>query len=260
MKRGYFTLCGSKNSIIRIFGRIEALSKAAADLFEETARLSVASRGRFVVALSGGRTPRNAYQLLAGTPYRERIPWQQTYVFWGDERCVPRGDPNNNARMAFDTFLNYVPIPRSHIHPIPSEELPEKCADAYENLLRDFFQDQAPRFDLILLGLGEDGHTASLFPNSVVLEEQNRWVRELYLPEQKMYRVTLTPLIINKATRIAFLVQGADKAHIVRQVLAGPLQPKHLPAQLIRPTEGDLQWLMDDSAAAGLQHGEVLEG
>jgi len=253
MKRGCFTLCGSKNSIIRIFGGIEALSKAAADLFAETAQHSVESRGRFVVALSGGQTPRNTYRLLADPPYRERIPWLQTYVFWGDERCVPRGDPNNNARMAFDIFLSNVPIPESHVYPIPSEDLPEKCAVAYEKQLRDFFENQPPRFDLILLGLGKDGHTASLFPNTPVLEEQNHWVRELYLSEQSMNRITFTPLIINQAVRIAFLVQGADKADIVRQVLAGPLLPRQFPAQLVCPTEGELLWLLDDSAAAGLE-------
>ncbi len=250
-------MSGNKNSVVRIFRGIGALIKAAADLFADTARNSVASRGRFVVALSGGQTPKNAYQLLAGTTYSERIPWEQTHIFWGDERCVPRDDPKNNARMAFDTLLNYVPIPRSNIHPIPSEESSEKCADAYEKLLRDFFQDQPPRFDLIFLGLGENGHTASLFPNTPILSEQKRWVRHLYLAEQNMYRVSLTSVIINQATLIAFLAYGGNKSHILQQVLAGPFQPQHLPAQLIRPVQGDLLWLVNESAAIELLRSDL---
>jgi 6-phosphogluconolactonase len=237
---------------IRIYPGIEALSKAAAELFTERALHCVASKGRFAVALSGGQSPQQTYRLLAGEPYRDRIPWQQIHVFWGDERCVPRGHPKNNARMAFDALLDYVPIPRGHIHPISSEDLPQKCADAYEKLLRDFFLDQPPRFDLTFLGLGEDGHTASLFPNTPVLDDQTRWVRDVHPVGQDMFRVSLTAHIINQGALIAFLVYGSNKSYILQQVLSGPFRTHDLPAQLIRPVEGQLLWLVDESAASDL--------
>jgi 6-phosphogluconolactonase len=239
--------------MVRIFNGMEALSKAAADLFTKTALHSVASRGRFAVALSGGQTPREVYRLLAGEPYREQVPWQQTHVFWGDERYVPRDDPMNNARMAFDAFLDHVPIPRSNIHSIPTEESPEQCAATYEKLLRCFFQDQRPRFDLIFLGLGEDGHTASLFPNTPILSDEERWVGDLYVAGQNAHRLTFTASLINQANLIVFLVFGSNKSHVLQQVLSGPFRPQDLPAQLVRPVEGDLLWLVDESAAFELQ-------
>ncbi len=257
MKRGYFILSGTKNSVVHVFDGIESLSRAAADLFTETARNSVKLRGRFVVALSGGHSPRNAYELLAVAPHRELVPWQQTQVFWGDERCVPREDPNNNARMAFDTFLDRVPIPRSNIHPIPSEELPKECAEAYEKLLRDFFQDQPPRFDLIFLGLGENGHTASLFPNTPILSDQEHWVKDVYLTGQNVHRVSLTAVIINQAAVIAFIVCGSNKSGILQRVLCGPFRPQDIPAQLIRPVTGELLWLVDKSAASELHPNDL---
>ena len=231
---------------------MEALSKAAADLFVQAARSSVEARGRFVVALSGGHSPERTYQLLASVPYRDQVAWDKTYVFWGDERCVPRDDPRNNARTAFAMLLNHVPIPRGHIHPIPSEELPSEAADRYETTLRNFFRTQPPRFDLIFLGLGEDGHTASLFPNTTILEEWDRWAKEVYLTDQNMYRVSLTAPTINQAATIAFLVCGSNKSRVLREVLSGPGRPQELPAQLIGPIAGDLLWLVDDEAAREL--------
>jgi 6-phosphogluconolactonase len=193
------------------------------------------------------------YGLLARSPYRELVPWDKTHVFWGDERCVPKDDPKNNAAAAFDALLDHVPIPADQIHRILSDASPQEAAQQYDGLLRDLFRNQQPRFDLIFLGLGEDGHTASLFPGSPVLDEQEQWVKEACLPEQNMFRVTLTLVVINQAARIAFLVQGRDKAKILREILAGPGSHGQLPAQRIRPVHGELIWLIDEEAARDLK-------
>ncbi len=243
----------TNKTIVRVYLGTEALSEAAADVFVETARSSVAIRGRFVVGLSGGQTPLPTYRILSRVPYRTHVPWEKTHVFWGDERCVPREDPRNNAAKAFEALLNHVPIPADQIHPVPSDALPQEAADRYEELLRGFFPDQGPCFDLIFLGLGEDGHTASLFPKSPVLDEQERWVKEAYLTEQNMYRVTLTAAAINRAARVAFLVQGRNKSQVLQKVLAGPYEPRLLPAQLVRPGQGELMWLIDEEAAWDLK-------
>ena len=238
---------------VRVYSGMEALSTAAGELFTETARTSAAVRGRFAVALSGGRTPLPTYRLLSQPPYSELVPWDKTHVFWGDERCVPPDDPRNNAATALDELLNHVLIPANQIHRIVCEASPREAADRYEAVLRNFFQDRGPRFDLIFLGIGEDGHTASLFPGSPALDEQERWVKEAYQPEQRMHRVTLTAVAINAASRIAFLVQGRDKSTILQKIFANAGAPERLPAQHIRPNRGELIWLIDEEAASGLK-------
>lgn len=238
---------------VRVHADIDVLYRAAAGVFTQIARKSVTSKGRFLVALSGGKTPLGAYKLLSQSPYRELVAWSKTHVFWGDERCVPSDDDRNNARSAMQALLEHVPIPKDQIHPIPTEQPPEKAAEQYEALLRRFFPDGAPRFDLILLGLGEDGHTASLFPGSPALDERDRWVKEVFLQKSDMLRVTLTVPAIVEAETIVFLVQGSDKAEALKKVLQGPYRPQELPAQLIRPKRGELLWLVDDEAAQGLQ-------
>jgi 6-phosphogluconolactonase len=245
---------------VRVYSGIEALNKAAADVFAETARSSVAARGRFVVALSGGRTPLPTYRLLSLPPYSEQIPWDRTYIFWGDERSVPRDDPRNNAAAAFHTLLDHVPITGDRIYRIDSDASPQEAAQRYDTLLRRFFGDQEPRFDLIFLGLGEDGHTASLFPGSPVLDEQKQWVQEVYLPVQNIYRITLTLVVINQASRIAFLVQGRDKSKILREVLDDQGSHGQLPVQRIRPVHGELMWLIDEEAARDLQRTHLQGG
>ncbi|MBI5570413.1 MAG: 6-phosphogluconolactonase [Desulfomonile tiedjei] len=238
--------------VVRVYSGEETLSRAAADLFEKTAHRAVDLRDGFAVVLSGGHSPERAYRLLAEHIYRERVPWDKIDVFWGDERCVARDDPRNNARMAFDRLLGHVPIPEIRLHPIPVEEPPEQAADRYEELLRNFFQGRPPSFDLVLLGLGENGHTASLFPGTPILEEHSRWVKEVYVPEQHMYRVSLTVPIINQASTVAFLVHGPSKSRVLREVVKGPLRPRDLPAQLIVPADGELLWLVDAEAAREL--------
>jgi len=239
--------------IISVYDDPEALSRAAAELFSAEARSAVQARGRFAVALSGGGTPRRAYEHLAQDPFRELVPWQNTHIFWGDERCVPGDDPRSNARMALQTLLDHVPIPSEQIHPMICDRSRLKAAVEYEALLRVFFAAGRPRFDLILLGLGENGHTASLFPGTSVLEEQRRWVSEVHVAEEGLHRLTLTAAAINQAELVVFLVSGADKAPILRKVLDEALDPHSIPAQLIKPVDGRLLWLVDRDAASLLQ-------
>jgi 6-phosphogluconolactonase len=238
--------------MIWLYDDYEALSNAAAGIFAQQARQAAQAKGWFGVVLSGGHTPQRTYELLAQPPYRDQVSWGQVHVFWGDERCVPHGDLRSNTRMARQALLDHVPIPSSQIHPITCSEVPRQGAEEYEAVLHEFFGDQPPRFDLIFLGLGENGHTASLFPGTPVLEERERWVSEVYVAEQELYRVTLTAPLINQAAVVAFLVSGAGKAGVLKEVLEGPVDPYRLPAQSIRPADGELHWLLDSGAAAML--------
>jgi 6-phosphogluconolactonase len=244
--------------VIRLCKDPEALSHGAAEFFVRIAREAVAARGRFCVVLSGGGTPRRTYELLAQPPFRDGVDWTMTHVFWGDERCVDPDDPRSNARMAREALLRHVPVPPGQVHPMcrPS---PEEGASLYEALLRDFWGAAAPRFDLILLGLGPDGHTASLFPGDPVLSEVKRWVAPVYVAAPDLHRLTLTAPLLNRARVVAFLVTGAAKATVVRDVLQGPRDPLRLPAQLIHPEGGELHWLLDDEAAGALNQ-ESLNG
>jgi len=238
--------------MMQVYPTMRSLSEAAADLLVQTALESAKSRGQFTVALSGGSTPQFMHSLLAQPPRKEQVPWQKVHVFWGDERCVPAGDPRHNATLTINQFLSAVPVPREQVHPILCDWSPEHAAVEYEKLLRRFFRDGSRSFDLVFLGLGEDGHTASLFPHSPVLEEKGKWVRSVFVADQVMYRVTMTPVLINSAAAIAFLVSGADKADVLRKVIEGPYDPLSLPAQLIRPADGKISWLIDRAAASCL--------
>ena len=237
--------------MMHIYSDYESLSRGAAELFVEKAEQAVRGRGRFSVVLSGGSTPRRTYELLASPSFRERVAWGRVHVFWGDERCVPPDDPQSNARMARLALLDHVPIPSAQIHPIECEQSPAEAAGCYEATIRSFFGGGPPRFDLVFLGLGEDGHTGSLFPHTEVLKEGDRWVSEVYLQARGIYRVTLTAQAFNSAATVAFLVSGAEKATILQRVLQGPYDSMLLPAQLIRPHDGDLRWLVDKGAAQG---------
>ena len=207
------------------------------------------------MALSGGATPRRTYELLAAPPLQDQAPWDRVHVFWGDERCVPLNDPRSNARMAQAAWLDHVPIPGDQIHPLDCARDPAAAARQYEAQLREFFAGQPPRLDLVLLGLGDDGHTASLFPGTPVLEERERWAAAVYVAAADLYRVTLTAPLINQAAMVAFLVAGKSKAGVLQEVLHGPRDPARLPAQLIQPQTGELLWLVDLAAAARLPVG-----
>ena len=231
-----------------------SLAHGAAELFIELAAEAVAARGLFTVALSGGSTPRALYQLLASPAFASRVDWSSIHVFWGDERGVPPDDPASNYRMARETLLDHVPIPAEHVHRIKGELPPEEAALAYEEKLRAFFSahdlivGNGPRFDFVLLGLGDNGHTASLFPGSSALHERSRWVLAQEVEATPRQRLTLTPLALNAAAHLAFLVEGEGKAEMVRKVLTSPPQPDTLPAQLIAPIDGTLYWLLDEAA------------
>jgi 6-phosphogluconolactonase len=238
--------------MIEVYPDLESLSRAAADLLVRQAHLAVAARGRFSVALSGGGTPRRTYELLATPPWVDQAPWGRVHVFWGDERCVPLNDSRSNARLAQAAWLDRVPIPGNQIHPLDCAADPAAAARQYEAQLREFFAGQAPILDLVLLGLGEDGHTASLFPGTAVLKETERWAAAVYVAEQDLYRVTLTAPLINQAAVVVFLVAGGAKAGVLREVLHGKRDPARLPAQLIQPHHGEFLWLADLEAAGSL--------
>jgi 6-phosphogluconolactonase len=230
----------------------EELAHQAARRFAELAREAVASRGRFSVSLSGGSSPGQLYKLLTREPYRTQIPWRQVHLFWGDERCVPPDDPGSNYHLAEGALIAQVPVPAENVHRMRGELAPEAAARAYDRELQDFFCGPRPRFDLVLLGLGEDGHTASLFPGSPLLEEAERLVAPAtaVFQDRPAQRITLTLPAINAARQVLFLVSGGAKAQVVQAVLEGPAGP--LPAQWIQPTAGGLTWLLDAAAASVL--------
>jgi 6-phosphogluconolactonase len=233
--------------VIRLAADPEALARAAAGMIASRAREAVARRGRFSLALAGGSTPRGTYERLARSPLREQVPWERVQVFWGDERCVPGDDPRSNQRMARQALLDHVPLPSARIHPIACENDPAAAARHYEKELRGFFTPGPPVFDLVLLGLGEDGHTASLLPGDPALQERDRWVAAVRKPDESFARLTLTLPLLNRAAQVLFLVAGEKKAAILAKVFAGP--PGRLPAQLVAAGAGEVCWLVDKAAA-----------
>lgn len=234
-----------------IFETTKELFSAAAGTMVEIAAASIARSGRFTIALSGGQTPSELYALLAGPFFRDKISWEKVFVFWGDERCVPPEDERNNAHHAISAWLNKINIPSSHIFPVPVKLPPEEAAALYEKTIKAFFGNEEPRFDLILLGLGENGHTASIFPYTKLIHEQHKGVRAFYLEEEKIFRITMTAPLINSSRNVLFLVTGKNKAEILENVLEGQSNPEKYPARLIRPADGNLYWFAD-SAAAGM--------
>ena len=234
-----------------------ALAQEAAKRVVAITEEAVARCGRFTVALAGGSTPMLLYSLLAAEPYCTRLPWRETHVFWGDERAVPPTHPDSNFGIAKATLLSRVPVPADHVHRMQAERADlDAAASEYEaEIARTFTAqpaDEPPAFDLILLGLGTDGHTASLFPYTQALRETTRWVAPNYISRLKANRLTLTTPLLNRAATILFLVSGTDKASALQAVLEGPPDPEQLPAQLIRPVAGRLVWLVDQAAASRL--------
>src|SRR5438445_10474493 len=229
------------------------LADVAAGQFVAAAGDAIHARGAFVVALSGGSTPRRTYERLAMEPLGSRVMWSRVQVLWGDERCVPPDHMESNYRMARDTLLDRVPVPAANVHRIHGEDDPATAAGVYEATLRALLRTPAgARIDLVLLGLGEDGHTASLFPGSAAAREQTRWVMAARAAAASMWRITLTPAAINAAAAAMFLVSGGAKAAILRRVLEGPRRPQELPAQAIATSNGRLSWCVDAAAAADL--------
>jgi 6-phosphogluconolactonase len=231
----------------------EAVARAAAARFVELAEKAIAARGRFSVALAGGSTPKRMYQLLARDEFKESIDWAAVHVFFGDERAVPPTDADSNYRMADEALLSRVAIPARNVHRIMGEGDAIANARLYEDELQTYFAGQRlPRFDLVLLGMGDDGHTASLFPDTAALSEQRAWVVGNWVEKLKAYRITLTAAAINHAAHVLFMVTGAGKAERVAEVIQRKEDTPRLPSQLIRPTDGTLEWYLDRAAAARL--------
>jgi 6-phosphogluconolactonase len=220
-----------------------ALAHEAADRFMALARSAIATRGRFTVALSGGSTPQLLYELLATQP----IEWEHVHFFWGDERCVPPDHVDSNYGMTQRSLLSHADIPKQNVHRLKGELDPAQAAQQYEDELRVILGSR-PHFDLILLGMGTDAHTASLFPGTSALHEQKRWVVAHYVGKLQATRLTLTLPIINDAANVIFLIAGSDKAAALRSVWHGPHDPDRFPAQSVVPTTGRLIWLVDQAA------------
>lgn len=230
-----------------------ALFEAAAELFVHAATEEIKERALFSVALSGGSTPKGLFELLANDPWRKRIDWSRTHLFWGDERWVPHTDSRSNYHMAYQSLISKVPIPGENVHRVQTDSgEPQEAAAKYADEIRALLGND-PRFDLNLLGLGTNGHTASLFPHRPTLEVRDRLVVADYVDEVQMYRVTFTVPLINASRNILMLISGKDKAEVLKEVLRGPENPEQLPAQLIEGTRGTLTWLVDEAAAAEIR-------
>ena len=236
-------------AIIKTYPDAETLTREAAIHFIECANEAITERNYFAVALAGGSTPKALYKTLATVELVPRVDWEKVHVFWGDERCVAPNHEDSNYRMAFDVMLRHLPIPVKQIYRMEGELEPKEAAKAYEDRLKGFFSKNTPRFDLVLLGLGEDTHTASLFPGTKALSEMKKWVTANYVRKLSAWRLTLTAWTINQAANVTFLVSGGSKAEALQRVLAGRFTPEEVPAQMIRPERGQLRWLMDRAAA-----------
>jgi 6-phosphogluconolactonase len=239
---------------LHVYKDPDELSHAVAKWIADSIAATLKQQDRFTIALSGGSTPKALHKILAASPYKEQIDWSKLHVFWGDERDVPFQDDRNNAKMAYDTLLNFVPIPPYHIHVMRTDISPEESAAEYEKILHFYFDQTATSFDLVLLGMGDDGHTLSLFPDTAAVHEEKAWAIAYYLKAQDMYRITLTKTIVNRAARVAFLTAGTGKAYALKEVLKGEYNPDLYPSQEIKPTAGELHWFVDEAAAAGLKN------
>lgn len=252
---------------VRIYQNAEELALKAARHFARLADQYVISSGRFTVALSGGSTPKAMLSTLAAEPFLDTVPWSSIFFFWGDERCVPPDHPESNYWMAREALLARVPVPEQNIFRMAGENPhPEQAAEDYSATLRNFFLTgpgapatgttpllQLPRFDLIFLGMGADGHTASLFPGTAALRAEHQIAVANYVEKLQAHRLTLTAATINNARNITFLIAGTDKADTLKAVLTGPSQPETYPCQLIKPGHGSLLWMLDEAAAARLR-------
>ncbi len=238
---------------LRIFNNLEKLSRFAAKLFVEQAMRAITERNQFLVALNGGNTPTRLFQLLA-KEYRDQVNWSKVNIFWGDERCVPPEDPASSYGQTRNILLGHVPVPDLNIQRIKGELGPAEASKAYSFTLKDFASPSYdwPRFDLVYLGMGEDGHTASLFPGSPINVSEPTMPVTAHYQDRPANRVTLTPLVFNSARMVAFMATGEEKAITLAEVLSDRYNPELYPAQRINPKEGELIWLVDEDAASKL--------
>jgi len=237
---------------LKIYPTSSLLVGETAQFINSIAQNAVDTRGRFVVALSGGNTPKVLFQQFTVEPYLSLMPWAKTFIFWVDERYVPFTDPTSNYRMTQEFLLSKVPIPKSNVFPMTDGSLPvEQAGDAYESELEKFFgEEEIPCFDLSLMGMGDDGHTASLFPGTPQLKEKDKWVVGYYVDQERKERVSLTFPVLNASRILLVLVEGQKKAERLKDVLEGPSDPPRYPVQFLRPTIGKLIFAMDSSAAS----------
>ena len=242
---------------IAIYDDKHTLSQHAAEYIMRIAKESIDLHGRFTIALTGGTTPGEAYSLLGSEPIRSQIDWRLVHIFWGDERCIPHTNPESNFYLAQETLLDHIAIPKSQIHPMPADQPDRDAASqAYTvEMQHTFGTNGIPSFDLIHLGMGPEGHTASLFPNQASLHEKQRLVMPVSVPKPPPDRLTFTPPLLNAARNVLFLVTGSEKADALQAVLEGEFQPEEYPAQIVRPTNGEVVWMLDRAVAQKIQSG-----
>jgi len=239
---------------LNIYNTEDEVLDGLAQYFVETAASSIANHGQFSVALSGGNSPKKLYELLASKRYKDKVEWSKVHFFFGDERYVPHTDPQSNYLMAKKAILQPLELSYRQIFPVNTSVSPEEAATRYTNDINLYFAGFDPRFDLVLLGLGDNSHTASLFPHTPVLHDKTASVKEVFLEDQQVFRITMTAPLINMAHHIAYLVYGDGKAEAVHHVIEDKKDTENYPAQLIKPVDGDLQWFLDKSAAKLLKN------
>ncbi|MGZ3766441.1 MAG: 6-phosphogluconolactonase [Mucilaginibacter sp.] len=237
---------------INVFGTDDEVLNGLANYFVETAASSIAAHGQFTVALSGGTSPKKLYELLASPLFKDKVEWKKVHFFFGDERYVPHNDPQSNYLMAKKALLEPLNLSYKQIFPVDTSVSPEDAAKKYTTDINYYFAGVDVRFDLILLGLGDNSHTASLFPHTPVLHDTTASVKEVFLEDQQVFRITMTAPLINQALHVAFLVYGEGKAIAVHHVIEDERDPENYPAQLIKPQSGNLQWFLDTAAASKL--------
>ena len=235
---------------IHIYKTEKELLNAIANYFIQSAKESIETDGQFNVALSGGNSPKKLYQLLSSTLYKNKVEWKKVNFFFGDERYVPENDSQRNSLMVEDSLFRPLKISDSQIFKVDTTLSPDNAAAAYFELIQSHFKEKPIQFDLVLLGIGDNAHTASLFPFTAVLTEKTINVKSVFLKEQQVYRITMTAPLINQSKKIAFLVYGKDKAIAVSEILEGDVDANKYPAQLINPLNGDVDWFLDEPAAA----------
>jgi 6-phosphogluconolactonase len=241
------------SSTIRLFSTTPDLVKAAADEIVGTLNRAIGERGQSIVALSGGETPRPVYRMLGSEPYRSMVEWNYVHFFFGDERAVPPHDPQSNFGMIEKELFSRISIPPENVHRMFGEREPSLASIEYEKILQDFAGSDGLRFDLILLGLGDDGHTASLFPGTDAVTATGSLVTAVFVPKFGKWRITLTLECINDARRVIFLVSGKGKADVVSAILGAGKARQELPASLVRPRDGEVIWMLDQDAAGLLE-------
>ncbi|AZB25118.1 6-phosphogluconolactonase [Chryseobacterium bernardetii] len=242
--------------MLNIFATTEEIFKEAAAVFISSANEAIMQKGYFAVALTGGSSPEGLYRLLSEDQYKNQIDWTKVLIFWGDERWVPLDNDLSNARMSYEQLLDRVPVRPVNVFPMYRDGITaEDFAAVYNVLLKEMLGSDG-RMDLILLGMGQDGHTASLFPGTVALDETENWVTAYYLEQQQMYRITLTAPFLNRARKLLVIAFGETKAEALKEVIEGPYNPRIYPAQLLAPSQGELLFLVDKKAAKYL-HGNI---